>query len=316
MAEDLRRFLDDEPILARRTTVAERYWRWARRNPIVAVLGGVLTGILVVVTAVSRIVAGRMTYLADQAMRAADLARDAQRRAAFAQTREARERVRAETARKAAEKSSEEAMAALKKAEERYAQARGAVNEYLTAVSDAPRLKVSALTPLRAQLLQSALVFYRQFLKEKADDPALQRELADVYYKVGAIFEDLGQEPSANQSFMQSRRMYEVLLTVSPADRELQDGLARALLHTGEYDRAIAIWEKLIRPDDPRYLADLGTGYSAARLRAGIARARRRISTISAVQSRSGSGWSAFGRMTGRLTLDWRVASTTSRLNW
>ena len=40
MAEDLRRFLDDEPILARRTTAFERYSGWARRNPALAVLGG------------------------------------------------------------------------------------------------------------------------------------------------------------------------------------------------------------------------------------------------------------------------------------
>jgi serine/threonine protein kinase len=32
MAEDLRRFLDDEPIKARRTTAAEHFARWARRN--------------------------------------------------------------------------------------------------------------------------------------------------------------------------------------------------------------------------------------------------------------------------------------------
>ena len=44
MAEDLRRYLDDEPVLARRTTAVERYARWARHNPGVAVLGGVLTG--------------------------------------------------------------------------------------------------------------------------------------------------------------------------------------------------------------------------------------------------------------------------------
>jgi hypothetical protein len=32
MAEELRRFLDDEPIRARRTTTAEHFARWARRN--------------------------------------------------------------------------------------------------------------------------------------------------------------------------------------------------------------------------------------------------------------------------------------------
>ena len=47
MAEDLRRFLADEPIRARQVSAAERYWRWARRNPVIAVLGGVLTGVLV-----------------------------------------------------------------------------------------------------------------------------------------------------------------------------------------------------------------------------------------------------------------------------
>ncbi len=36
MAEDLRRFLADKPIKARRTSAAERLWRWGRRNPALA----------------------------------------------------------------------------------------------------------------------------------------------------------------------------------------------------------------------------------------------------------------------------------------
>lgn len=36
MAEDLRRFLSDQPIKARRTWIWERTWRWCRRNPAIA----------------------------------------------------------------------------------------------------------------------------------------------------------------------------------------------------------------------------------------------------------------------------------------
>src|SRR5262249_12001402 len=43
LAEDLRRYLADRPIRARRASQAERGWRWGRRNPAVAsLLGSVL----------------------------------------------------------------------------------------------------------------------------------------------------------------------------------------------------------------------------------------------------------------------------------
>ena len=58
MAEDLRRFLADEPIKARQVSTTERYWRWARRNPVIAVLGGVLAAVLVMVTIGSLLAAG------------------------------------------------------------------------------------------------------------------------------------------------------------------------------------------------------------------------------------------------------------------
>jgi WD40 repeat protein/serine/threonine protein kinase/tetratricopeptide (TPR) repeat protein len=38
MADDLKRFLEDKPIQARRASPAERLWRWCRRNPLVACL--------------------------------------------------------------------------------------------------------------------------------------------------------------------------------------------------------------------------------------------------------------------------------------
>ncbi len=65
MAEDLSRFLADEPIQARRASAAEQYWRWARRNPLIAVMGGVLVGVLVLATVGSLLAAQRFRTQAE-----------------------------------------------------------------------------------------------------------------------------------------------------------------------------------------------------------------------------------------------------------
>ncbi len=49
LAADLRSFLEDRPILARRTGVLERGWRWCRRNRLVASLAASLLALLIVV---------------------------------------------------------------------------------------------------------------------------------------------------------------------------------------------------------------------------------------------------------------------------
>ena len=47
-AEDLRRFLDDEPIHAHRIGLPERIWRWAKRHPSTAILAGLAVWLTVV----------------------------------------------------------------------------------------------------------------------------------------------------------------------------------------------------------------------------------------------------------------------------
>jgi eukaryotic-like serine/threonine-protein kinase len=60
LAEDLRRFLADRPVRARRISGAERTWRWARRNPAVASLLGCVAALLVAVAVVSTFAVVRM----------------------------------------------------------------------------------------------------------------------------------------------------------------------------------------------------------------------------------------------------------------
>jgi WD40 repeat protein/serine/threonine protein kinase len=103
MSEDLRRFLADEPIKARQISTSERYWRWARRNPVVAVLGGVLMALLVVATVGSLLAANRFANLAERQGNSAAAERSARLEADLA-------RANAETARMAAQTETYHAM--------------------------------------------------------------------------------------------------------------------------------------------------------------------------------------------------------------
>jgi tetratricopeptide (TPR) repeat protein len=145
LAEDLRRFLAGEPIRARPVGVAERAWRWARRNPAVAAVSAacvlILVGSLVGMTALyvnaeaHRAQAESDRHTADDERRTAQAERaqaDAQRLVAVGEHR------RADTERKAALAAEEEAKKQRREAETQ----RGVAREEADRARDVSRFLV------------------------------------------------------------------------------------------------------------------------------------------------------------------------------
>ena len=184
LAADLQRFLDDEPIQARRTTAREHIARWCRRNPGIAALASSLLLLMVATTIGSFLTARQMSRLATKETRSAARA-DQERRAA-------------EKAALAAEAASTLADSERSQAEANFAQARAAVDDYLTKVSDSQLLTAPGLQPLRRELLSSALKFYDDFLKQRREDPSIRVSRAKIYMKVGSIQRELGDTKLAS----------------------------------------------------------------------------------------------------------------------
>ncbi len=88
MAEDLQRFILDEPLKARRVSSTERLWRWCRRNPAVAASTGLAAAALLVGTVVAWIFALQANSSAELAraseMKAVESAADAKEQEKFA----------------------------------------------------------------------------------------------------------------------------------------------------------------------------------------------------------------------------------------
>jgi tetratricopeptide (TPR) repeat protein len=232
---DLQRFLDDAPIKARRIGVHERCWRWCRRNPLIAALVAVLAAVLVTVSVASMIAAGYFNELARQEAKTAAKEREAREAADEATKRETKHR---------------------EHAEKNFARARKAVDDYFTRISESQLLRWPGMQPLRRELLQSALRFYQEFVKER-DDPTIRGELAAAFLRVGSIHAELGDKGESRKAFEEARSLYQDLTAAAPESVDWQHGLALAHAGLGHPEDAIILWKKLVRPGRPRFQENL-----------------------------------------------------------
>ena len=251
LAEDLRRFRHGESILARPVGPLGKTWRWCRRNAVVASL----TMGLMLVLLVGLVSVFSLWRIAED------------RRARFELERN-------------------EARREKQRADENFQQAREAVDEYFVRISEDPVLKTQLL-PLRKKLLEAALRYYTSFVKQRADDPQLQMELALSYLRVGQITAAIGSQDEAIQAYQKCQELLLVQQRLQPSNVAVREQLAFGYYQMGllltDVDRhdearqamqnSLALRQQLAeaQPDDRTRQLDLADAYNGA----AIAAARR-----------------------------------------
>jgi serine/threonine protein kinase len=232
LAEDLRRFLDDRPVLARRATAAEQLWRWVRRNPVVASLSSATVVLLATVAVVFAV--GQ--YRTSQALSVVNVQKSLlesqklQLDQSLSAERKASMLARDENAR--AEKNLQLAVKAFDSIIDNIA-SRG-VPQSLTLNLDDDELDDGSaesydtvLTAADADLLETLLVFFDEFAGQNRTD--LRAQSAIARKRVGDIQQRLGRFEEAEGTYKVALTAFETLSTQQPDDRQLV--IAQARIH-------------------------------------------------------------------------------------
>ncbi len=221
LADDLQRFLDGEPIVARRTSSLRRAWRWSRRNPALAILSSISVILLLLVAIVSAIGYVHMAHARQQAVAWAnrEQTQATQLRLAHSKVLEETEHARREYQR--AEDNLQLAMRAFEDVME-HISSRGLPESLeLDLNEDTPRTPPAAVTGDDAELLQSLLVFYQEFAERNSADAGVHLETAKAHHRIGDIRQRLGQFDLAATAYAEALRIYRDMTSAGSHDLTL-----------------------------------------------------------------------------------------------
>jgi serine/threonine protein kinase len=254
LAADLQRYLHDEPVQACPPSAWYRFRKFARRNKATFLIAAVV--VLALLLAVAGLAVNQWLV-----------------------TREKTEK----------EQALDKALHEKARADENLLRARQAVKDYLTNVADNRLLKEANFHELRRELLESALPFYQEFVKQRSDDPELEAERGRAYGDLALIREDLGQIQQALADYDERRAIFERLAADFPGKPGYRQELANSYRNVGNgyaalnqpadaeaaYRRALTLLEALTAeyPAAHPYRRDLaGAGNNLAMLLRNLGR--------------------------------------------
>ena len=199
MADDLRRFIEDRPILARRASIVEQLRRWRRRNPSAALMTLLSIALLMAVATV--VALGE--YVANQALLSLEEEKrqvSNQRNLAVRAANDARtQRLRAEANLKTAIDAFEQIISNIS--------ARGVPRSLEfdrdgQLQAEAAAISQSTITPDDAELLKSLLNFFDEFAEHNESDLQVQSTIARR--QIGQILQRLGRLDESESAFQQA----------------------------------------------------------------------------------------------------------------
>jgi tetratricopeptide (TPR) repeat protein len=222
LAEEVERWLADEPVCAYHDPLGVRARRWAKRNRTLVSSAAVL-----LLTAVAALSVGLWAVRAEQ-VRTADQ-RDqavANEGRAVAAEKDAKDNLaaavanleRAEKAEKQARADEKRAVAAEKQARENLAQARKAVDDCFGIARDDRLLRAPDAMPLRRLLLEKTLPFYVSFRNQNPDDPRFASDQAEYLTRAAFITGEIGRTSDAIEHYQKARAVLLDLHRADPAD--------------------------------------------------------------------------------------------------
>ena len=240
-AADLRRFVEDRPIRARSITWVERFWRWSRKNPVVASLGTVSALLLVSLIGVLGVAnykigksAGLLRTSADQLKIESGLAKQSAIDAKASALEAQKERELADANLRLAIQAFEDIM-------DNVASRGSPVS--LVSEEDAPTLSEAVeASPADAVLLERLLSFFNLFAQQNKTD--LSAEMAAIRSRIGDIQLRLGRATEAEASYIESAKAYETLREAKPTSITLLLAHAKAWNRMGvAYSQHGQVWE-------------------------------------------------------------------------
>lgn len=214
-AEDLDRFLQDRPILARRVTAMEQFFRWAKRNPVVAGLSAATLALLVTTATVFAIGQRNTSLALDDVREQKELA---EANLGKAQRENAR-----------AEKNLDMSISAFNRIMDNIA-SRGTAHSLAIEV-DGEEFESAAtvVTSADAEVLETLGEFFELFAQENSTD--LSHQTAGAFERLGMIQLRLGRIDDAETSLRSSLEKYASLQSGSAESAHIdQARVHRALI--------------------------------------------------------------------------------------